>query len=175
MEDPPVRKTATRSFRVDESALESIEKDAAEASVSVNTFVNQLFLNYANFDRHFRKFDGVKVFGGEAEVVIESLTDEAAAKAGEHNAQNAGKGVILAKHGSLTLGTILEYLKEISQYEGPFTYYESETGGKRTVTLVHNWGSKSSTYWAHYTATLFDMVGLNPKITTAEESVTISF
>jgi len=43
-------KTATASFRLDESALNAIQEDARKQNVSVNTLLNQLVLAYANYD-----------------------------------------------------------------------------------------------------------------------------
>lgn len=61
------KKSVIRTFRVDEAALEIIEKDAQEKKISTNTLVNQLLLAYANFDRFMEQFPMIKtstdVFG----------------------------------------------------------------------------------------------------------------
>ena len=43
-------RTATASFRLDESALSALQEDARKQNVSVNTLLNQLVLTYANYD-----------------------------------------------------------------------------------------------------------------------------
>src|SRR6266566_4386341 len=48
-------KTVNRSFRISEKAYKALEEGAAKGKISLNTFVNQLFLNYAEFDRYASK------------------------------------------------------------------------------------------------------------------------
>lgn len=168
------RKTVTRSFRVDGAALRTIEEDAAQANVSVNTFVNQLFLSYAKFERYGRKFHNMKIITLEAEHFLSLLSDEEAAEAGRYNAQNIAKPIILAKYGSVDLGTILAYLGDLAEYGNQFSYSISETGGKRTVTLVHTVGRKGSIFYSNIVAALFESVKLRPLITTTDSAVTVS-
>jgi predicted HicB family RNase H-like nuclease len=47
-------KTVTRSFRISEGVFLALEEEAKKRNISLNTLVNQLFLSYANFDRHFQ-------------------------------------------------------------------------------------------------------------------------
>jgi hypothetical protein len=54
-------KTAIRSFRVDEAALEVIEKEAKTRSVSVNTLVNQMLVSFVNFDTYLEPLSMVKI------------------------------------------------------------------------------------------------------------------
>jgi len=44
-------KTVAKSFRVYEKALAALQEEAARQSVSVNTPVNQLLLDYSEFGR----------------------------------------------------------------------------------------------------------------------------
>ena len=48
-------KTVNRSFRISEKAYKALEEGAVRGKVSLNTFVNQLFLDYAEFDRYASK------------------------------------------------------------------------------------------------------------------------
>ena len=54
-------KTATASFRLDESALAAIQEDAKKQNVSVNALLNQLVLAYAKYDRPMKRFHMIKV------------------------------------------------------------------------------------------------------------------
>ena len=47
--------TVDRSFRISERAYKALEEGSARGKVSLNTFVNQLFLDYAEFDRYASK------------------------------------------------------------------------------------------------------------------------
>ena len=169
------RKTTTRSFRVDETALVAIENDAAKANVSVNAFVNQLLLSYYNFDRYFGQFQMIKISTDGFVYLLGSVPDEAAGEAGRRTALGIVRSVILAKHGSLDLNTVLDYLRMMSEYGKIYTLVESKMGGKRAVTLVHSLGTKGSIYYTQYLATVFGMIGLKPKVTATEKAVTASF
>src|SRR5580658_8608088 len=159
------RKTTTRSFRVDELALEAIEKDAARANISVNTLVNQLLLSYADFDHYFNRFQTVKITSDALAYLIQCVSDEVAVEAGRRTASTMARSVILAKHGSLSPDGVLDHLKTISEYSKFFTYSESERGGKRAVILIHSFGPKGSIYFTEYLKSMFEMIGLKPKIT----------
>jgi hypothetical protein len=62
------RKTVTRSFRIDEAALGALEEEAGRRNVSVNTFLNQQILSFANFDRFFMRLGLVKLSANTAEI-----------------------------------------------------------------------------------------------------------
>jgi hypothetical protein len=168
-------KTTTRSFRVDELALEAIEKDAARTNVSVNTIVNQLLLSYANFDHYFSRFQTVKITSDAFAYLIQCVPDECAVEAGGRTASSIARSVILAKHGSLSLDGVLDHLKTISEYSKFYTYSESERGGRKAVILIHSFGPKGSIYFTEYLKSMFEMIGLKPKIVSTERAVNASF
>jgi hypothetical protein len=171
--EPPRKKTTTRSFRVDDSALKTIERDASEAGVSVNTFVNQVFLSYTEFDRYFFKSTRNPLLSDNVGVLLGLLSDESAAEAGRLVGQNVMRSMILAKYGSMSLGSILALVRLFARYGKAYSVYESETGGRTTVTIFHNWGMKGSIYLTQIMATLFGMIELKPKITTTDKAVII--
>lgn len=174
MAEPQRRKTTTRSFRVDESALKTVESDAAEANVSVNTFVNQILRSYAEFDRYFFKSQRNPLFSDNIGYLVDLFTEEEAAQAGRSIAQNVCRPMILAKYGSMNLGSVLECIRSFAEYGKAYTIYETETAGRITLTLIHSWGRKGSIYLAQAGTALFEMVDLKPKITTTAKTVTIS-
>jgi hypothetical protein len=169
------RRTTTRSFRVDELALEVIEKDAERANISVNTLVNQLLLSYADFDHYFSRFQTVKITSDALGYLIQCVSDEVAVEAGRRTAISMARSVILAKHGSVSLDGVLEHLKTISEYSKFYTYSESERGGKRAVILIHSFGPKGSIYFTEYLRSMFEMIGIKPKIISTEKAVNASF
>lgn len=175
IEMPRRRKTTTRSFRVDELALEVIEKDAAKANVSVNTLVNQLLLSYANFDHYFGRFQTIKITSDAFAGLIRYVPDEGAAEAGRLKASSIASSVILAMHGSMNLDGVLDHLKTIGDYSKFFTYSESEREGRRVVTLIHSFGPKGSIYFSEYLKSMFEMIGLKPKIISTEKAVNATF
>jgi hypothetical protein len=169
------RKTVTRSFRVDASALEAIEKEGQTRNVSVNTLVNQLLLSYANFDRYFEQLPMIKIASDSFKYALDSLSDDDVGKIGKRTAANVVKSVILSKHGSLNLTGVLDYFRMISDYAKIYAYSESEADGRRTLTIIHKWGGKGSIYYANYFTSVFEMINIDPLIATTENSVTVVF
>jgi hypothetical protein len=172
---PKRRATTTRSFRVDEAALEAIEKDAATRNISVNTLVNQLILSYANFDRYFMQLSMIKIAPDAFGYLLEEVPDEIVGEMGRRTAVNLVKSVILSKHGIVNLDTLLDYFKMMSDYGKIYSYSESELDRKRSVTLIHKWRRKGSLYYTQYVTAAFEMVGIQPKVSTTESSVTAVF
>jgi hypothetical protein len=172
---PKRKMTTTRSFRVDEVALEAIEKDAAARNISVNTLVNQLLLSYANFDRYFMQVSMIKIGSDAVGYMLDEVSDEVASEMGRRTATNFVKSVILSKHGVLNIDTLLDYFRMMSDYGKVYSFSESELDRRRSVTLIHKWRRKGSLYYTQYITSAFEMVGIQPKLSTTEGSVTAVF
>ena len=172
---PRRKTTTTRSFRVDEAALEAIEKDAEARNVSVNTLVNQLLLSYANFDRYFMQLPMIKIASDAFGNLLAAVPDEVAGEMGRRTGANLVKSVILSKHGVVNLDTVLDYFRMINDYAKIYSFNESELDRKKSVTLIHKWGRKGSIYYANYVASVFEMIDVQPKVSTTENSVTAVF
>ena len=54
-------KTVTRAFRFSESAFKALEESAGKHNVSLNTFVNQMFPTYSEFDQFLNKLQPQKL------------------------------------------------------------------------------------------------------------------
>src|SRR6266567_6597232 len=80
-------KTVAKSFRVNEKALEALQEEAKRQSISVNTLVNQLLLNYSEFGRYLQRVNALKMSRKTFEEILNSVSDDSLVKA----AQTAGK------------------------------------------------------------------------------------
>src|SRR5207245_9531355 len=69
-------KTVNRSFRISEKAYKALEEGAAKGKISLNTFVNQLFLNYAEFDRYASKVQTIDLSGYLIRLILDSVLEE---------------------------------------------------------------------------------------------------
>lgn len=175
MEPPVKRRTAIRSFRLDEAALAVLEEEARQRNISVNTLVNQLLLTYTNFERHFAQYPMVRLSSTFLGWLLEGVTDAYAKDLGQRVGENLAQAGILSRHGSLSLESVLANLRMMGEYSGAFTFKEVHRPGRTTVTLFHKWGRKGSIYWGHYLLACFELVHLHPKLTTTEHSVTVAF
>lgn len=165
-------RTATRAFRIDESALERMQEDARELGVSLNTLVNQLFLAYANYDHYARKLRTIKMTSGAFRSIIRESSDALLTEASRHIARNEHVSLIMEKYGELTLGGALDLLRCLATYAKWFEYSEVSHGGRTTITLTHQFGSKGSVFLSSYVEALFEeVVGIHTKLRLTESSV----
>ena len=168
-------KTVTRSFRIYESAFSALEEEAKKRNISVNTLVNQLFLSFANFDRYFQKFGMAKISKVAYRKTLRGVPDNEVTELAREVAQNSGKVVILARYGTISLKGVLDWLKDLGEYGHWFQYNEVQSiEGRRVMTLTHDLGTKFSTFMVVYVKELFGQIPMAPKLTSTEDSITIS-
>ncbi|MGD0145310.1 MAG: hypothetical protein ABSB53_00445 [Nitrososphaerales archaeon] len=164
-------KTATASFRLDESALNALQEDARKQNVSVNTLLNQLVLAYANYDRPMKRFHMIKVPTSSFKHILEAATNEAVVEAGNSAGKDVPNTYIRAKWGELTLENALNYLKTTADYTNLFEYSEVIRAGRVNVTLTHDFGAKGNLFLQHYVQAIFEPLGKPPRFLPDENAV----
>lgn len=164
-------KTATASFRLDESALKTLQEDARKQNVSVNTMFNQLLLTYANYDRPMKRFHMLKLPASSFVHLLEAATDEAIIEAGNSAGKDVPKTYIRAKWGELTVESALDYLRTTADYTNLFEYSEVVRGGRINVTLTHDFGAKGSLFLQRYVEAIFEPLRKPPKFLQDENAV----
>ena len=168
----PSRKSVIRSFRVDEAALDTIERDAKQKKISVNTLVNQLLLAYVDFDRYLEQFPMMKIVSPLFGFLLDGVSDDYAKGVGRRLAQNLVKSAVVSRRGGFDLSTLIDHFRLVSEYSNIYTFKEAEMHGRRSITLYHRFGRKGSVYFGEYLDALFEMLEMRPKFTTTENSVT---
>jgi hypothetical protein len=164
-------KTATASFRLDESALNALQEDAKKQNISVNTLINQLILTYANYDRPMKRFHIVKVSASTFRHILQAARNETIIEAGKLAGNDGPKTSILAKSGELTAENALDYLKTMGDYSALFEYSELIHGGKVNITLTHDFGPKGSLFLQEYVRSIFEPIGKQLKFQGDENAV----
>lgn len=168
------KKSVIRTFRIDEDALEIIEKDAQEKKISANTLVNQLLLAYANFDRYMEQFPMIKISTNVFNTLLDGVSDEFAKDAGRRLAQNS---ILTSRmwRGLPNLSNLIDLFRITSDYSKVFTFRETEMEGKRIVTLQHRFGRKGSLYFGEFLLGSFALIDMQPRLTTTENAVSAIF
>jgi len=164
-------KTATASFRLDESALEALQEDAKKQNVSVNTLLNQLVLTYSRYDRPMKRFQMVKLPASTFRYILQGAKNETIIEAGISSGSDVPKTYIVAKWGELTVETCLDYLRTMSTYSKLFDYSEIMHDGNVNVTLSHNFGIKGSLFLQNYVQAIFQPLGKALKFSPDENAV----
>lgn len=165
-------RTATASFRLDESALNILQEDSKKQGVSVNTLLNQLVLTYANYDRPMKRFHMVKLPASSFKHILQAATNETIIEAGNSTGKDVPKTYIRSKWGGeLTVENALNYLKITAQYTNLFEYSEVTVAGKINVTLTHDFGPKGSLFLQRYVQAIFEPLGKPPKFQPDENAI----
>ena len=164
-------KTATATFRLDESALGVLQEDARKQNVSVNTLLNQLVLTYANYDHPMKRFHMLKLPASSFKHILQAATDEAIIEAGNSAGKDVPNTYIRAKWGELTAENALNYLKSTADYTNLFEYSEVMHGGRISVTLTHDFGPKGSLFLQRYVEAIFEPLGKPPRFQPDENAV----
>ena len=165
-------KTATASFRLDESALAAVQEDAKKQNVSVNTLLNQLVLTYANFDRPMKRFRMIKLPASTFKHMLQAATNETVVEAGHATGEDVPKTYIRARcGGDLTVENALAYLKITADHTNLFEYSEVSRGGRVNVTLSHDYGAKGSLFLQRYVQAIFEPLGRPPKFSADANAV----
>jgi hypothetical protein len=165
-------KTVTISFRISETALRALQEDAKKQNVSLNTLANQMFTSYADYDRFLEKFHMVKLSIPTLKRIINAATDEAIVDAGSAAGGSVPESFILAKTGSLSVQSALDYLKLMGAHANLFDYSEVTHEGKTSVTLTHDLGTKGSLFLTRYAEAIFKPLGKQLKIRQLPDAVT---
>jgi hypothetical protein len=164
-------KTVPKSFRIDESAMKAIEAEAASLNVSPNTLVNQILIQYAEFDRFARKINTVKVssapFRGLLSAADTSQLIEVAKSAGSSIPQ----AFATAKSGKVDLESLIGHIRSLASYAQLFEFSETSDAHGHVVTLIHDFGLNWSIFLVHYITAMFALIGLAPKIEMSDRSV----
>jgi hypothetical protein len=142
--------------------------------ISVNTLVNQLFMSYANFDRYFQRLGLIKISKVTFRKILNAAPANEIVEVAREVAQNSSTVIILAKYGTMSLTSVLEYLNNYADYSSFVERSEVVSpGGKRVITLIHSYGEKGSIFVKAYAKALFELIDMEPKLSSTENSVTI--
>jgi hypothetical protein len=169
-------KTVTRSFRISQSAFDSLKEDAERKKITVNTLVNQLFLAHRDFDRYYERMGLIKIAATTFNLLLEAASEDRVIEAGMQAGADIPRAIIVAKYGVLSLHTVLDFLRMMSEYANLFEYNQVDSEDDRRkmiITLMHRFGRNGSLFLTHYVKTLFEGVGVETKITPSGHSVVI--
>jgi hypothetical protein len=167
------RKTRTipKSFRIDESALVAVEQEALAQKVSANTLVNQILIQYSDFDRFAKKINTVKT----SSFVFRGILDAADIDKLIHVAKSAGSSIpqafVTAKSGKMDLESLLGHIRTLAAYAHMYEYNENVSQQGHVVTLVHDFGLNWSIFLVHYITSMFEQIGISPKLEMSDRAV----
>src|SRR2546430_14417629 len=109
-------RTVAKSFRVNEKALGALQEEAKRQSVSVNTLVNQLLLDYSEFGRFLQRINALRLSRKTFQEILNSVPDDNLFKAGKIASKRGALAIISSKWGQITGSTVIEFIHAHSHY-----------------------------------------------------------
>ncbi len=161
-------------FRVWTDVFESLEEEAKTHKVSLNALVNQLLSSHTRDELLLEEFGYLKMRKDVFRVILAMLPDDKMEELGRQTVSHGSAAEMLARSGAMNLEAVLENLRVSSRF-GWFSVYEKKTGGRRTISLIHDFGPKYSTSLSAAVTSQFALVGIRPKITTTDSSVMVDY
>ena len=163
-----------KSFRINEEALEALREDARSQTLSLNTLVNQLLVNYASFGRYMRRMHAKMLSQQTLSELINRLSEDSIIEAGQNAGKTAPEELMTVIEGKITVSNVIALMRNISSYAGWFEYTEKNEGEHPTITLMHDMGRKWSIFIANYISGAFTAAGCKAKYDVADRFVTFT-
>src|SRR6266581_8437673 len=113
---PREGKTVAKSFRVNEKALSALQEEAGRQSVSVNTLVNQLLLDYSEFGRYLHRVNALKLSRKTFGEILNTVSDDNPVKAAQTEGKSAPVALIASKYGEVNVSSVLGYSRSLCLY-----------------------------------------------------------
>src|SRR5437667_1912462 len=92
-------RTVAKSFRVNEKALGALQEEANRQSISVNTLVNQLLLDYSEFGRFLQRINALRLSRNTFQEILNSVPDDNLFKAGQIAGKSGPMAIIALEMG----------------------------------------------------------------------------
>jgi hypothetical protein len=164
-------RTVPKSFRIDESALQAVESEAASQSVSPNTLVNQILKQYAEFDRFARKINTVKISSATFRGVLSAGDVDKIIEVAKTGGSSIPQAFATAKNGKVDRESLIDHLRSLAAYAHLYEVSETIDVQGHVVTLIHDFGLNWSIFLVHYISAMFAQIGISPKVEMSDRSV----
>lgn len=145
IEVPTSSRTEVASFRMSQSTVTRLKKEAREKRLSMNALVNQIILHHAEC-QSMSTFAKTMPFPKSVLVqMIDSLDEEAVKKSAEVMANLVFIELAYMKTTEYSLESFIDTLLVWAEHSG-FVYRDFLEHGQRTITINHNMGRKWSIF-----------------------------
>jgi hypothetical protein len=168
------RRMVSKSFRLDESALIAVGREAASLNVSANTLVNQILKQFSEFDRFARRINTVKLSSSIFRGMLSAVNTDSLIEVAKTAGSSIPQALVTAKNGRVTVNSLLDHLRILAAYANLYEYSENLEAQGQVVTLMHDFGLNWSIFLTHYITSMFEQVGVSPKLEMSDRSVIVS-
>jgi hypothetical protein len=170
----PRPKTVPKSFRIDESALNAVEKEAVAQQVSPNTLVNQILIQFSEFERFAKRINTVKPSGFVFRGILEAADVDKIIQVAKTAGSSIPQAFVTAKNGKVNVDSLLGHLRTLAIYARLYEYSENLDTKTQIFTLMHDFGLNWSIFLVHYITSMFEQIGVSPKLEMSDRSVILN-
>ncbi len=167
-------KTVPKSFRIDESALRAVEEEAASQNVSLNTLVNLILIQFAEFDRFARKINTVKLSSGSFRGLLTAVDADKVIELAKSSGSAVPQAFATAKNGKVDMQSLMDHTRYLATYAHLCEMSETVDLHGYIVTLIHDFGLNWSIFLVHYITAMFASIGVSPKLDMSDRLVTFT-
>jgi len=167
-------RTVPKSFRIDESALRALEAEASSLNVSLNTLVNQILKQYAEFDRFARMISTVKFSSAPFRGLLSAADVNQLIEVAKAAGSSIPQAFVTAKRGKVDLDSLIDHVRSLAKYAQLFEFSDTVDSHGHVITLIHDYGLNWSIFLVHYLTAMLALIGTSPKLEMSDRSVIIA-
>ena len=167
----PKARTIPKSFRIDESAFVAVEQEALAQKVSANTLVNQILIQYSEFDRFAKKINTVNTSSFVFRGILSAADVDKVIQVAKIAGSSIPQAFVTAKSGKMDLESFLDHIRTLAAYAHMYEYSENLSQQGHVATLMHDFGLNWSIFLVHYITSMFEQIGISPKLEMSDRSV----
>lgn len=143
-----MRKSITRTVRLDDDLDRAIQNRAKESNVSVNFLINRLIRKFIEWDVPAEKFGLGPVAAILLNRLFDEISEEASGELGKWAAHEFFSPFCRYLFGELTYETSILTFRRASEYGSRYAFDTTSDSRNRVIVLRHNGGPKISSFYA---------------------------
>ena len=152
-----MRRTVTRTVRIDEGLDRSIQRIAADESITINSLVGRSLTRLVEWDRPAQKFGYVAASSILLGKLLSDKDEDRCEELGRWAAHEFVIPFVVFLFGELSCANVLLFFKRASRY-GQFAFDETEDSGKHILVLKQTHGPNWSYYYGGMMKEMFQAV-----------------
>jgi len=170
------KKTILRTIRITEDLDRLLRKDAETKDTNVNTLLNNMIRQYAEWDRYTETFGNVQLPSGFLRFLIETADEEKLYKQWPPLSSEILKAALLSWFGRVNEKNFFEFLSRTGKYSGLYSLENEANGRNYNLTFRHSLGTRWSTLLRELMSeNVRNLLGVVPHAEASENSVVVSF
>ncbi|MDE1763742.1 MAG: hypothetical protein KGH88_05815 [Thaumarchaeota archaeon] len=147
------KKTSTMTFRIDEDVLNKLRTESEHRETSLNTFVNQIFKRYVEWDMFESKVGMVPVAKPIIVELFGKLSTEEISDMANRIGKNVVRDIVLFMKGDINLASFLSWF-EARMKASSIEINHNIKDGYHTFIVKHDLGDN----WSLYHKTVLEMI-----------------